>query len=211
MRDLSTTDPVLFAELAATYDLFAGLVQNLDLKSGVGPGLGLGGKLLYAGELTSESAHLIRAANIAGAASLTATADLAMQRATIREAIADFLVTDLDEALRILKNEIRKRQTVAVCISAALEVIEEEMLERGVLPDLRAPIASQRLPEDQIFLAVTEPPEGFEARAAALIPESDEIIRRWLRLSPRYLGPKARRVRSLACTKEIAAVLTADH
>ena len=202
MRDLSTTDPILFAELATTYDLYAGLTRTDS---------SLGGKLLSAGELTSESARLIRAANVAGAASLTATADPVMQRATIREAIADFLVTDLDEALRILKNEIRKRQTVAVCISVAPEVIEKEMLERGVLPDLRAPIAPQRLQQDQIFLALVDPPANFEARAVALISESDEIARRWLRLSPRYLGPKARRIRSLACTKKIAAMLTADH
>jgi Urocanase Rossmann-like domain len=202
MPDLSTTDPVLFAELAATYGLYTGLTR-VDST--------LGGKLLYAGELTSESARLIRAANVAGAASLTVTADPAMQRATIREAIADFLVTDLDEALRILKNEVRKRQTVAVCISASPEVIETEMLERGVLPDLRAPIAARDLPGEKIFLAVTEPAADFEARALALIPESDETTRRWLRLSPRYLGPRARRVRSLACTKKIAAMLTADH
>lgn len=79
------------------------------------------------------------------------------------------------------------------------------------MPDLRVPIAPQPLPLDQIFIAVTEPPADFEARAVALIPESDEFTRRWLRLSPRYLGPKARRVRSLACTKKIAAILTANH
>ena len=205
MRDLATTDSVLYAELAATYELYAVLASDLDAEAG------LGGKLLYAGELNPQGSRLMRAANIAGAASLGATADAAMQRMAVREGVADFLVTSLDEALRILKNEIRKRQTVAVCVAAAPDSIEVEMLERGVLPDLRAPIAAQPLEPDQIFIAVAEAPGDFEGRALALVPESERVVRRWLRLSPRYLGSRARRVRSLTCTKEIAVRLTADY
>jgi hypothetical protein len=48
----------------------------------------------------------------------------------------DFLINTLDEALRILKNQVRKRETVAVCVAGAPEAVEREMLERGVLPDL---------------------------------------------------------------------------
>ncbi len=96
----------------------------------------LGGKLLYAGELDAEARALLVAANIAGAASLAASADRAAQKQAIRDGVVDFLVTSLDEALRILKNEIRKRETVAVCVAVAPEAIEREMRERGVLPDL---------------------------------------------------------------------------
>lgn len=203
MRDLAIVDGLLFSELSATYDLYAALAR----RGSYAPC----GKLLYAGGLTEETARLIRAANIAGAASLTATADAAMQRAAVREGITDFLVTNLDEALRILKNQIRKRETVAVCISAAPDVIEREMQERGVVADLTAQMEVQPLSEDQIFLAVSDAPAEFEARALALLPESDDAARRWLRLSPRYLGPQARRVRSLECTREIAAVLSRDY
>ena len=62
----------------------------------------------------------MRAANIAGAASLSATADVATQKQAIRDGVVDFLVTSLDEAARILKNEIRKRQPVAVCVVCEL-------------------------------------------------------------------------------------------
>jgi hypothetical protein len=199
--NLATRDPVLFAELMATYDLYAALALDLD------PDAGLGGKLLYTGELNSDGSRLMRAANIAGAASLGATADSAMQRAAIREGIADFLVTSLDEALRILKNEIRKRQSVAVCVAAAPGGIEEEMRERGVLPDLTSEIKAQPLSSDRIFVAVVEPPAEFEARVLALVPEGDYAVRRWLRVSSRYLGPKLRRVRSVACSREIASEL----
>ena len=74
------------------------------------------------------------AGNIAGAASLAATADPVAQKQAIREGVVNFLVTSLDEALRILKNEIRKRETVAVCVAASPQAVAAEMLERGVLP-----------------------------------------------------------------------------
>ncbi len=99
----------------------------------------LGGKLFYAGELDGEGRALMVAANIAGAASLGATADAQARKQALRDGVADFLVTSLDEALRILKNEIRKRQTVAVCVAGAPQAVEQEMLERGVLPDLLRP------------------------------------------------------------------------
>ena len=76
------------------------------------------------------------AGNIAGAATLAATADIDTQKQAVRDGVVDFLVTSLDEALRILKNEIRKRNTVAVCVSASPAQIAREMLERGVQPDL---------------------------------------------------------------------------
>ncbi len=153
----------------------------------------------------------MRAANVAGAASLGVVTDGEMRRTVIRDGVADFLVTSLDEALRILKNEIRKRQTVAVCVGGEPAAMEAEMRERGVLPDLRAPIAARSLQPDEIFLAVAEAPAKFEAHALALLPENALAPRRWLRHSARYLGPKARRVRSLACSKEMAALLTASY
>lgn len=201
------------------YRLYAGLADDLDAEGG------LGGKLLYAGELDGEGCRLVRAANIAGAASLSATADVSGQRQAIREGVIDFLVTSLDEALRILKNEIRKRNAVAVGICAAPELIAQQMRERGVLPDLvrsSAPpeeiagfvsqgarmVAPATLPDGRELWVFADPPADFEARALALIAESDHAARRWLRLSPRYLGPQARRVRSLACDGETAKKLT---
>lgn len=174
----------------------------------------LGGKLLYAGELSSTSRALLVAANIAGAASLAATADADAQKQAIRDGVADFLVNTLDEALRILKNEIRKHETVAVCIASAPETVEREMLERGVLPDLIAPIESapqapgrgllcwrvaaapaQWLPKvDAIAMDSLRNDDGFDSRRAC----------RWLRLAPRYLGRLAQGERVLRCELHIA-------
>src|ERR1700722_14241743 len=84
---------------------------------------GLGGNLLYA-------------ANIAGSASLAASAEPAILREAMRDGVIDFLVNSLEEALRILKNEIRKRQTVSVGVSIEPHPLVAQMTERGVLPDL---------------------------------------------------------------------------
>jgi hypothetical protein len=116
----------------AVYRLYAALAVTLPLDAE----RGLGGKLLYAGELGGEGRQLLFAANIAGVASLAASADPAVQRQAIRDGVIDFLVTSLEEALRILKNEIRKRQAVSVGVAVAPQVLVEQMLDRGVLPDL---------------------------------------------------------------------------
>src|SRR5579859_4763404 len=99
MASEPAADPNTLAELEAVYAIYSALAPGLD------PETGLGGKLLYAGELDLEGSRLVRAANIAGAASLSAAPEPTMQRLAIREGVVDFLVTSLDEALRILKNE----------------------------------------------------------------------------------------------------------
>jgi Urocanase Rossmann-like domain len=219
MAPSSTIDPALQAELEAVYAFYAGLTCDLDPQSGSG------GKLLYAGELDQDGARLVRAANIAGAASLSATSDVAAQRLAIRDGVIDFLVTSLDEALRILKNEIRKRNGVAVGIADSPSKIVVEMRERGVLPDLVSNTAADAggfiaqgaqvvhpapLPADHQLVALLSPAAEFEHRALELLAESDYAARRWLRLSPRYLGPNARRVRSVPANAKLAAELNRD-
>ena len=100
------------------------------------PETGLGGKLFYAAELDEEGRALLVASNIAGAATLAASADRDAQKQALRDGVADFVVTNLDEALRILKNQLRKRETVAICVAQSPSEVEREMNQRGVAPDL---------------------------------------------------------------------------
>lgn len=192
----------------------------------------LGGKLLYAGELNTQGRAFIVAGNIAGAASLAATADTSAQKQAIRDGVTDFLVTHLDEALRILKNEIRKREPVSVAVSVAPQAIETEMLHRGVLPDLLPPQSSSEPPAIAAFIAqgahrlaappanpttrllIWQIPAEYAQRPAAFdefllqhLPPTGLVARRWLRQSPRYLGPHARRLRSLLCDEATASKL----
>jgi len=209
------------AELDAVYRLYAALAGNSD------PETGLGGKLLYAGELDLDGFRLVRAANIAGAASLSATADPDRKKRAVREGVVDFLVTSLDEALRILKNEIRKRRGVAVGVALAPESVQQEMFERGVLPDRLFPGAAfaewamrgaetieiAQVPPGKTLLTVALPssprrltPE-FESLFLSGLAEDDFAARRWFRTSPRYLGEQARQYRSLPCDADVASKL----
>ena len=188
----------------------------------------LGGKLLYAGELDDEGRALVVAANIGGAASLCSTADPAAQKQAIRDGVVDFLVTSLDEALRILKNEIRKREAVAVCVALPPEELECEMLERGVLPDLLRPSADSaehdrehrrqqpRSPDSDPMAATALVVWSVASAPAQWLPRLDAIAidclkpsagpaRRWIRLAPRYLGRLAQRLRLLVLDREFAA------
>lgn len=216
MPQLPDSDAIWTAKLLPVYLSYTGFLRAED------PATGLGGKLVWTGDLDEPGCALMRAANIAGAASLGCTADPAALRHANRDGVADFLVTSLDEALRILKNEIRKHQAVSVGVSADPSLIAREMQDRGVLPDLLPPAGpppawdsswfldrgSRRIEPGlvhggSVFRAWSSAPAGFDATVAAILPEEDHLNRRWLRLSPRYLGPSARRVWSLACPPEI--------
>ena len=191
---------------------------------------GLGGKLVYAGELDADGKELTIAGNIAGAATLAGTADQASSRLAMHDGAVDFVVTTLDEALRILKNQIRKRERASVCVSVTSAQVEKEMLERGVRPDLLRMAAmpgaidqfvaqGARKVEAQplaygLSLFAFEIPQAMTRRTgeleqalAASVAANDEVNRRWLRESPRYLGRSARRVRSVACDAEASSRL----
>jgi hypothetical protein len=134
---LEPLSPAAFAFIAQVESTFTGLMRFAAAQKETGQNeSGLAGKLLYAGNLDPAGRAFTAAAAIAGAATLAACADPAPAKQAMRDGIVDFLVNSLDEALRILKNQVRKRETVAVCVSLAPASIEAEMRERGVVPDL---------------------------------------------------------------------------
>lgn len=214
--------PTMGASFLATVDwLYAGLMRTAGANPACDSAQGLEGRLVYAGELHSAGCALVAAANIAGAASLTASADPVAQRQALRDGVIDFLVTTLDEALRILKNEVRKQQPVAVCVAMPPESVEAEMLERGVLPDLLPPGSLDAIRFEaflaqgarQVDPASAETSEivltwsvgGMQtlwlSRLDAILDdclgEEDVAARRWLHHAPRYLGRLAGGVRLL--------------
>ncbi len=189
---------------------------------------GLGGKLFYAGECDEAGRRLLVAANIAGAATLAATGDRGAQKLALRDGVVDFIVNSLDEALRILKNQLRKRETVAVCVGLDPGMVEREMNGRGVAPDLiRSDVPLDALNEALTIREAGEmEPDGGEMpalvtwRAQSGSPQEvaklDEIAlqcldadewaaRRWLRLSPRFLGRIAEGLRVLSERRDFAA------
>jgi len=192
------------------------------------PESGLGGRLFYAGELDGVGRALVVAANIAGAATLIASADRAAQKQAIRDGIADFLVTSLDEALRILKNQLRKREAVSVCVAMAPAAMEREMNERGVQPDLLrrdvpiAPLHEALVHREgeydeadltsipalviwRVDSARHKDLAVLDAIALECLDANDWSARRWLRLAPRYLGRLRQDLRLLSTHREFAA------
>jgi urocanate hydratase len=228
-----TMDVNLIRSFAATVDwLHAGLIQTATKNSFLDRERGLGGKLFYAGDIDGMGSALVVAANIAGAATLTASADPFAPKQAIRDGVIDFLVTSLDEALRILKNEIRKCLPVAVCVGLSPEQVEREMLERGVLPDLLPPgtvdsfqyeavleVGARQIEpaaaargQSVLMWSVAEAPARWLPRLDAVADEclgqspnlENRSAHRWLRMAPRYLGRLALGVRLLRC-QELSA------
>jgi len=97
---------------------------------------GLGGKLLLVSGFGREGISAALGATLAGAACLGMDADAQAVKQAMREGGCDFMVNSLDEALRILKNEVRKKRPVSVGVPADAAVMLAAMVERGVQPDL---------------------------------------------------------------------------
>jgi urocanase-like protein len=217
-----TLDPAQSAALEFMLEverLYAALAGPASQSTAGEPSLG--GKLLYAGELEPHGRTLLVAGNIAGAASLAVSADQAAQKQAIRDGVADFLVNSLDEALRILKNEIRKGETVAVCIAGSPHAIESEMEDRGVMADLLEPLSVTGAESPASFALDGQACVIWSVSAAPAfwLPKLDAIAtdclladssakgragRRWIRLAPRYLGRMARGLRMMRCEMDVA-------
>lgn len=96
------------------------------------------GRLVLSLGLDEPGGGLGVAAHLAGAVTLAVEADSAWVREVVRSGVADFVVSTLDEALRAIKNEIRKRTPITVVLHADPALVLDEALRRGVAPDLFA-------------------------------------------------------------------------
>jgi urocanate hydratase len=186
MNFMATNPPAAFEFALQVERYYAGLI----VAAGTSPDAehSLGGKLLYAGKLDANARALLVAANIVGAASLAVSADAAAGKQAIRDGVVDFLVTSLDEALRILKNEIRKQTTVAVCVTLETQTQEadfaRQLLQRGVLPDL-LPTYSAPAPEFAAFLSQGTRP------VVAIHPDVNQVLLAWsIAVAPAQWMPK---------------------
>lgn len=191
------------SETAEVFDQYAALCS-------VAPEAG--GIFVFYGELDAHGGATAVAANIAGAASLGVDADASRIKQAVRDGVCDFMVNGLDEALRILKNEIRKKEPVAVGVVGEPHAVVAEMLERGVQPDLvlaeregaaefvsrgarTLPVAVASPDCYVVTWSVTQDAAKWLPRVDALAIDaltnkSDgerDTRTRWLRLAPRYL------------------------
>ena len=118
------------ASLSVAFEIFAAAARkyfdgSLDGKLVVAEGLN--GMVVAASPL---------AATMNGAAFLAIDPDAERIKRRVKAGYCDVMVNDLDEALRILKNAVRKREPASVGLAANPFVAIPELASRGVVPDL---------------------------------------------------------------------------
>ena len=96
----------------------------------------LTGKLIVSGGMGGMGGAQPLAATMTGAAFLGIDVDPERIKKRLKTGYCDFLVTTLDEALRILKNAVRKKENVSVGLVGNCADIIPELAERGVVPDI---------------------------------------------------------------------------
>ncbi len=104
------------------------------------------------------------AATMTGAAFLGIDVDAERIKKRLKTGYCDFMVTTLDEALRILKNALRKKENVSVGLVGNCADVIPELAERGVLPDILTDQTSAHDPLNGYVPNGMTLPEALELR-----------------------------------------------
>ena len=96
----------------------------------------LAGKLVASGGMGGMGGAQPLAATLNGAAFLGIDVDPERIKRRVKTGYCDVMVNDLDEALRILKNAVRKREATSVGLIGNCADVVPELARRGVVPDL---------------------------------------------------------------------------
>jgi urocanate hydratase len=96
----------------------------------------LAGKLIVSGGMGGMGGAQPLAATMTGASFLGIDVDPERIKKRLKTGYCDFMVNTLDEALRILKNAVRKNEAVSVGLIGNCADVVPELAERGVLPDI---------------------------------------------------------------------------
>src|ERR1700693_1200140 len=115
--------------LQGTYETFASVAK----KHFAGD---LAGKLVVTGGMGGMGGAQPLAATMNGAAFLAIDVDPERIKRRVKTGYCDVMVTNLDEALRILKNAVRKREAVSVGLVGNCADVIPELARRGVVPDV---------------------------------------------------------------------------
>jgi urocanate hydratase len=127
----------------------------------------LEGKLVVSGGMGGMGGAQPLAATMAGAAFLGIDVDPERIKKRLKTGYCDFMVNTLDEALRILKNAVRKKEAVSVGLVGNCADIIPELAERGVVPDL---LTDQTSAHDPLNGYV---PSGMTLEQAVALRKSD--------------------------------------
>ncbi len=115
--------------LQGTYETFAAAARKHF-------GGSLAGKLVVSGGLGGMGGAQPLAATMNGGAFLGIDVDPERIKRRVKTGYCEVMVNDLDEALRILKNAVRKREPASVGLAGNCADIIPALAKRGVVPDL---------------------------------------------------------------------------
>ena len=115
--------------LQGTYETFAAAARKHF-------GGSLAGKLVASGGMGGMGGAQPLAATMNGAAFLGIDVDPERIKRRVRQGYCDVMVNDLDEALRILKNAVRKQEAASVGLIGNCAEVIPAMAQRGIVPDL---------------------------------------------------------------------------
>ncbi|HEY3769014.1 MAG TPA: urocanate hydratase [Candidatus Angelobacter sp.] len=115
--------------IQGTFETFAAIAEKHF-------GGDLAGKLVVSGGMGGMGGAQPLAATMAGACFLGIEVDAERIKKRLKTGYCDFMVNNLDEALRILKNAVRKKEAISVGLIGNCADVIPELAERGVLPDI---------------------------------------------------------------------------
>src|ERR1700749_2722965 len=174
--------------LQGTYETFAAAARK-HFKGD------LAGKLIASGGMGGMGGAQPLAATLNGAAFLGIDVGPERIKRRVKSGYCDVMVNDLDEALRILKNAVRKREATSVGLVGNCADVIPELARRGVVPDL---LTDQTSAHDPIGGYI---PQGLNVEQAAELREADpESYRR------RSLESMAKHVEGMLALQKLGAV-----
>ena len=127
----------------------------------------LAGKLIVSGGMGGMGGAQPLAATMTGAAFLGIDVDPERIKKRLKTGYCDFMATTLDEALRVLKDAMQKKQNVSVGLVGNCADVIPELAERGVVPDI---LTDQTSAHDPVNGYV---PNGMTFEEALALRQSD--------------------------------------
>ncbi|HXJ16875.1 MAG TPA: urocanate hydratase [Candidatus Polarisedimenticolia bacterium] len=148
--------------LQGTYETFAAAARK-HLQGD------LSGRLVVSGGMGGAQPL---AATLNGGAFLGVEVDPERIKRRVKTGYCDVMVNDLDEALRILKNAVRKREASSVGLVGNCADVIPELARRGVVPDL---LTDQTSAHDPVGGYI---PQGLNVEQAAALRQADPVTYR---------------------------------
>ena len=174
--------------LQGTYETFAAAARKHF-------GGDLAGKLIASGGMGGMGGAQPLAATLNGAAYLGIDVDPERIKRRVKTGYCDVMVNDLVEALRILKNAVRKREAVSVGLIGNCADVIPELAKRGVVPDI---LTDQTSAHDPLYGYI---PQGLSVEEASeLLQKNPDDYKK------RSLASIARHVEGMLALQKLGSV-----